>query len=172
MFSVLSRAWNEKKNLSPYEKSNVKPSLRCSTFFIFYRAQNLPSHFFYHDKHDAIDIADPSCSMQDACYMNFEIQFNVESLWLSGRASQRGIRRSELRFLMGTHSLVTRRKTIFSIILNSYKCGNLRLLNVLSCGPCGKKGNPTQQQRDLELLFLLDYGGKSERVNMFLNNAN
>ena len=96
----------------------------------------------------------------------------VESLWLSGRASQRGIGRSELRFLMGTHSLVTRRKTIFSIILNSYKCGNLRLLNVLSCGQCGKKGNPTQQQRDLELLFLLDYGGKSEKVNMFLNNAN
>ena len=113
MFFVLSRAWNEEKILSPHEKSNVRPSLRCSTFFIFYRAQNLPSLFFYHDKHDAIDIADPSCSMQDACYMNFEIQFNVESLWLSGRASQRGIGRSELRFLMGTHSLVTRRKTIF-----------------------------------------------------------
>ena len=35
-------------------------------------------------KHDAIDIADPS-SMQDACYMT---SLTVESLWLSGRASE------------------------------------------------------------------------------------
>ena len=41
-------------------------------------------------KHDAIDIADPS-SMQAACQ-------------LSGRASERGIRRSEVWFLMGTQN--------------------------------------------------------------------
>ena len=49
------------------------------------------------DKNYAIDIADPS-SMQDACHMNF---VPVDYLWLSDRASERGIRRSEVRFLMG-----------------------------------------------------------------------
>ena len=43
----------------------------------------------------AIDIADPS-SMQDACHKNFV----MESLWLSGWASEREILRSEVRFLM------------------------------------------------------------------------
>ena len=42
----------------------------------------------------------------------------MESLWLSGRASERGIRRSEARFLVGTQNffcpmLVRRRKKIF-----------------------------------------------------------
>ena len=43
----------------------------------------------------------------------------MESLWLSGRASERGIRRSEVRFLMGTQNfflcptLVTRLTKIF-----------------------------------------------------------
>ena len=32
--------------------------------------------------------------MQDACHIT------VESLWLNGRVSERGIRRSEVRFLM------------------------------------------------------------------------
>ena len=48
-------------------------------------------------KRYAIDIADPS-SMQDACHMIFVI----EPLWLSGKASERWIQRSEVRFLMGT----------------------------------------------------------------------
>ena len=55
-------------------------------------------------KHYAIDIADPS-SMQDACHMNFVIDLAHRSL--SGfvvRASERGIRRSEVRFLMGTQN--------------------------------------------------------------------
>ena len=62
-------------------------------------------------KRYAIDIADPS-SMQDACHMNFVI----EPLWLSGKASERWIQRSEVRFLMGTQifflcpTLVTRWK--------------------------------------------------------------
>ena len=30
---------------------------------------------------------------------------NVESLWLSGRASERGIRKSEVRFFMGTQNV-------------------------------------------------------------------
>ena len=45
-----------------------------------------------------IDIADPS-SMQDVYHINF-----VQSLWLSGRASECEIRGSEVRFLMGTQN--------------------------------------------------------------------
>ena len=55
----------------------------------------------------------------------------MESLWLSGRASERRIRRSEVGFLMGTQNffiffslgpmLVTRRKTSFFISLPSSK---------------------------------------------------
>ena len=38
--------------------------------------------------------------------MNFVIDLaHVESQWLSGRASERGIRRSEVRFLWGLFSL-------------------------------------------------------------------
>ena len=55
----------------------------------------------------AIDIADPS-SMQDACDMNFVTNsLTVESLWLSGRASERGIRRSEVRFFMRTQNFLS-----------------------------------------------------------------
>ena len=55
----------------------------------------------------------------------------MESLWLSGRASERRIRRSEVGFLMGTQNffiffslgpmLVTRQKTSFFISLPSSK---------------------------------------------------
>ena len=47
-------------------------------------------------------VSDPN-SMQDMCHMNFVIDLiPIESLWLSGRASEHGIQRSEVRFLMGT----------------------------------------------------------------------
>ena len=47
-------------------------------------------------KDDAIDIAYAS-SMQDVCHMNFVIDLvTTESLWLSGRAMDCGIRRSEV----------------------------------------------------------------------------
>ena len=62
-------------------------------------------------------------SKQYAGRMSYELgsrpRSSVESLWLSGRASERGIRRSEVRFLMGTQNfflcptLVTRRKNTF-----------------------------------------------------------
>ena len=43
--------------------------------------------------------------MQDACYMNFVIDLvTVKSLWLSSRALDRGIWRSEVGFLMGTQN--------------------------------------------------------------------
>ena len=54
--------------------------------------------------HYAINIADPS-SMQDVCYMNFVIDHACPwSLWLSGRALECGIWRSEVWFLMGTRN--------------------------------------------------------------------
>ena len=53
-------------------------------------------------KHYAIDIADPS-SMQDACHMNFVKDLDHRSVSVV-RASERGIRRSEVRFLMGTQN--------------------------------------------------------------------
>ena len=48
-------------------------------------------------------VSDPN-SMQDMCHMNFVIDhlIPIESLWLSGRASEHEIQRSEVRFLMGT----------------------------------------------------------------------
>ena len=54
------------------------------------------------------------------------------SLWLSGRASERGIQRSEVRFLMGTRyfflcpTLVTRRKKHLSLFF--YRAKNLTSL--------------------------------------------
>ena len=43
-----------------------------------------------------------------ACDMNFVTDsLTVESLWLSGRASERGIRRSKVRFLMRTQNFLS-----------------------------------------------------------------
>ena len=92
IFFVFSRAWDKEKILSlshACDKISLLSSKLIISLIIIY-------------KHYAIDIADPS-SMQDACDMNFVTDsLTVESLWLSGRASERGIRRSEVRFLMRT----------------------------------------------------------------------
>ena len=53
-------------------------------------------------KHDAIDIADLS-SMQDVCHI--WTLLTIESLRLCGRASEHGIRRSEVHLLMGTRNV-------------------------------------------------------------------
>ena len=52
-------------------------------------------------KHDAIDIPDPS-STRDACHtwISWWASLTIESLGLSGRASERGIRRSKVPFFM------------------------------------------------------------------------
>ena len=61
--------------------------------------------------------------MQDACNINFVIDLDHRKDYvLSGRASERGIRRSEVRFLISflCSRTVTRRKIIFrSIIISS-----------------------------------------------------
>ena len=58
------------------------------------------------DVDSAMDIADPS-SIQAACHIwsSWWASLAVESLWLSDRASESGIQRSEVRFLMGTQNL-------------------------------------------------------------------
>ena len=66
--SSLSHARDKTKNIVRYFFTKLK------TYYLSYSIY----------KHDAIDIADPS-SMQDACYMT---SLSVESLWLSGRASE------------------------------------------------------------------------------------
>ena len=107
---------------------------RCKNiFFYFFTKLNTYHLSYYIHKYGAIDIADPS-SIQDACHMNFVVDFigtveslTVESPWLSSRATKRGIWRSEIRFLMGTQnfSFVPRSwqdaKISFSISLPSSK---------------------------------------------------
>ena len=77
------------------------------------------SHSIY--KHDAIDIADPS-GMQDSCHKSFKKDLaHLESMWLSGRASECGICRSEVRFLMGTQNFfVLRSRQDVNIFLNVF----------------------------------------------------
>ena len=60
------------------------------------------SYYIY--KHDAIDIADPN-SMQDGYHELRNRPRSLESLWLSSRASECGILRSEVRFLMRTQNV-------------------------------------------------------------------
>ena len=71
------------------------------------------------------------------------------SLWLSGRASERGIQRSEVRFLMGTQNfflcptLVPRRKKHLSLFL--YRAKNLTSLLFLSIS---NHITPLKQKKD------------------------
>ena len=128
MFFFLSRAWN-------YEESN--PIFLCPTLVTRRKISlsisspsSKPTIFlFLFTKHDAIDIADPS-SMQDSCH---NVIISIMGLVhhrvsFSGRASERGFQRSEVRFLMRNNgkfflctTLVTRRKPSFSISLPSFK---------------------------------------------------
>ena len=62
---------------------------KTKTIFLYIFTKHL-SHSIY--KHDAIYIIDPN-GMQDVCHMK---SFTIESLWLSGRASEHRIRRSEV----------------------------------------------------------------------------
>ena len=83
-------------------------------------------------KHNAIDIADPS-SMLDACHTNFVIDLAHRGVSVARcRASEHRIRRSVVRFLMGTQNffffffficptLVSRWKTSSFISLPSSK---------------------------------------------------
>ena len=79
----------------------------------------------------------------------------MESLWLSGRTSERGIRRSEVRFLVGTRNffcptLVTRRTT------SSFK------IFLLLAQPRGHKGS-----RPIMILFQSSYSNVGTRSHHF-----
>ena len=85
--SEIATLGNEKKN--PSYELMITPN-PCESYLY------LSASYHY-----AINIADPS-SMQDVCYMNFLIDHACPwSLWLSGRALECGIWRSEVWFLMG-----------------------------------------------------------------------
>ena len=62
--------------------------------------------------------------------MNLVIGLTHHSLWLGGRASERGIRRFEVRFLMGTHDKT--KKPASSISLWVYAYGVLWRRNLTS----------------------------------------
>ena len=112
--SPLGRKMHARDKMRRRRKTSFSISLLSSKLTIF---------FYSIYKHDVMDIAYPS-SMQDACHTWTS---QVESPWLSGRELERGIRRTEVRFLMGTQNfycftLVTRQnKTSFSSSLPSSK---------------------------------------------------
>ena len=91
------------KTLFFFSLSHTNDKTKSISFYFF--TKHKTSHFSYSVyKHDAIDIANTS-SMQDACHTNFVLDLvTVKSLWLSSRALDRGIRRSEVGFLMGTQN--------------------------------------------------------------------
>ena len=157
-FFVLSRAWDKEKILSPYEGSNLRPSdsaLRCSTTRVLHtaRIRNVDSVMFVdRNKRYGMYWARPSRPWDkekiDALPLNNstnEFSFKLFSIVLgyiyiyiyiiclnkkSGRALERGIRRSEVRFLMGTQNFFfvprswqyeKKIKTPFSISLPSSK---------------------------------------------------
>ena len=92
-------------NKTPFFFSLSHTNDKTKSISLYFFTKHKTSHFSYSVyKHDAIDIADIS-SMQDACHMNFVIDLvTVKSLWLSSRALDRGIWRSEVGFLMGTQN--------------------------------------------------------------------
>ena len=77
---------------------------RKTSFFISLPSSKLTISPISIYKHNAIDIADPS-SMLDACHTNFVIDLAHRGVSVARcRASEHRIRRSEVRFLMGTQN--------------------------------------------------------------------
>ena len=75
-----------------------------TSFFISLPSSKLTISLIFIYKHNAIDIADPS-SMLDACHTNFVIDLAHRGVSVARcRASEHRIRRSEVRFLMGTQN--------------------------------------------------------------------
>ena len=72
-------------------------------FLISLPSSNLTISLYSIYKHDPMDIADPN-SMQDGYHELRNRPRSLENLWLSGRASECRILRSEVRFLMGTQN--------------------------------------------------------------------
>ena len=62
--------------------------------------------------------------MQDACHVNFVIDHAHHGVSVAQWASERGIRRSEVRFLMGTQ---------FNHVMQKREEGKARWLNLVAC---------------------------------------
>ena len=111
MFLVFSRAWDKEIILSIHEERTSDLRItRFNALPLSYRdsvVSEAITKFIYAER---------------VSYMNFEMAvLTIGSVWLSSRASERGIRRSEVRFLVGTQNffvptLVTRRKKNLSLL--------------------------------------------------------
>ena len=101
------------------DEKHLPPSL--------YWAQNLPSFFILCTNTTLSTSLILAVCRTRVMWTSQWTLLTVESLWLSDRASEHGIRGTEVRFLMGTQNfflcltLVTRRKTSFSSSLPSSK---------------------------------------------------
>ena len=76
--------------------------------------------------------------MQDACHI-WTLKcalLTIKSLWLSGRASEHRIQRSEVWFLMGTPTLDKTKKTSSSISLQSSTLTTIFLILFTICRTC------------------------------------
>ena len=85
-----------------FSSSHARDKIKKHLSLFLYRAQNLTIFLFLLTKHDAYEIADPS-SLHDA-YHAWTSEWalpTTESPWLSCRASERGVRRFEVRFSWG-----------------------------------------------------------------------
>ena len=109
MFLVFSRAWDKEIILSVHKEPTSDLWIPC--------LDALP--LSYRDS-------------ESVSYMNFEMAvLTIGSVWLSSRASERGIRRSEIRFLMGTQNFFlprARDKTKKNIFLYLNLCFHNRTL--------------------------------------------
>ena len=101
-----------------------RPSARISIrillgFLSLCRAQNLPSFLFYLQNMTLTTLLILAVCRTCVIWTSLWALLTIESLWLSGRASKRGIRRSEVRFPYRDSdyylcpTLVTKRKNIF-----------------------------------------------------------
>ena len=92
VFMLFSHAHDKTKNICLY---------------FFYRAQNLPSFLFCLENMPLSTLLMLAASRTRVIYelCNEPIPWlTMESLWLSGRAAERGFQRSEVRFLMGNQN--------------------------------------------------------------------
>ena len=95
VFRLIRTARDKENNLGP-KKDFVKLNIY---------------HISKIDTHNAFDIDVPSCT-KDACHSGLHVTqacmpcFTVQSLWFSGKASERGNQRSEVRFLTVTQNSI------------------------------------------------------------------
>ena len=103
---LASRAWDKEKYLS---HARVKTKKHLPLFL--YRDQYLPSLLFLSSNITLSTLLILAVCRTRVKWTSKQTSHTVESLWLSGRASERGIRRSEVRFLVRTSLSHVRDKT-------------------------------------------------------------